>query len=144
MGSQSLSSLSKDPSAAVQSTGSGPKHLVVVCHGQFGFPSHVSELSEELRRSVHEVDPECALVHNSTVNRFLKTYDGIVSCGNRLFKEVLSVVDSNPSVISISFVGYSAGGLFSRYCIGRLFAEGWLGPGKRLVGMTYVSMATRI
>ncbi|KAH7664997.1 putative alpha/beta hydrolase protein [Dioscorea alata] len=49
------------------------------------------------------------------------TLDGIDVMGERLAKEVLSVVERRPELQKISFVGHSLGGLITRYAIALLF-----------------------
>lgn len=58
------------------------------------------------------------------------TYDGIELGGERLaheIEETLETLDKNGQTIrKLSVVGYSLGGLVSRYAIGLLHAQGWL------------------
>jgi len=63
------------------------------------------------------------LVHVSRANSFLKTFDGIDVCGERLAEEIKGIVREKPSLRSISIVGHSLGGLISRYALGVLFCK---------------------
>lgn len=49
---------------------------------------------------------------------FVQTHDGIDVCGERLCKELRSVVSSYPALKEISFIGHSMGGLIARYAAG--------------------------
>lgn len=58
------------------------------------------------------------------------TYDGIERCGERVCAEIedeLRTIESKGGKIKkLSVVGYSLGGLVSRYAVGLLFAKGIL------------------
>eukprot|EP00744_Colponema_vietnamica_P013875 GILI01019447.1.p1 GENE.GILI01019447.1~~GILI01019447.1.p1 ORF type:complete len:448 (-),score=66.23 GILI01019447.1:36-1337(-) len=95
-------------------------HLVIVAHGLWGTPKDVSFLANQIQKHAGSE----FLVHVSLVNSGIKTYDGIDVCGERLFQEILQLLEKNPSITRISLIGYSAGGLFSRYAIGRLQKTG--------------------
>jgi hypothetical protein len=91
-------------------------------HGMWGSPEHLEHLANGLKS-------QCGsdtIVHNCTSNKFFNTYQGIDLCGFRVYLEVLQVVKShnsnytNNKINCISFIGYSAGGLFNRYCIALL------------------------
>lgn len=85
---------------------------------------------------------EGVVVHNCRALSFFHTYQGIDACGLRLRDDVMEFVTAhnaaaaaandasatgsqNRAISRISFVGYSAGGLFSRYCIALLLQEGF-------------------
>ncbi|CAM9933238.1 unnamed protein product, partial [Chrysoparadoxa australica] len=70
------------------------------------------------------------LVHLTTVNTRLKSYDGIDVCGLRLAKDIKRLcreAEESPDgpFTHISLIGHSFGGLVSRFCLGVLFIEGW-------------------
>lgn len=99
-------------------------HLIVTVHGMWGVSSHMNSI-------VHAINAKLqndTIVYNSDCNSFFNTYHGIDYCGLRLKNEVVSFVasfsESNPNrtISKISFIGYSAGGLMARYCIGLLYA----------------------
>lgn len=67
------------------------------------------------------------IIHRAHDNEGYKTLDGIDVCGLRVAQEIQDTIkDLNQSgkVIKISIVGYSLGGLISRYCIGILHHQG--------------------
>ena len=51
------------------------------------------------------------------------TYDGVDVCGERVVAELRGVVAAHPSLIALSLVGYSFGGLVARYVAGALAVE---------------------
>merc|ERR1711991_652200 len=56
-------------------------------------------------------------------NKFIKTYCGIRECGHRLYNECNKIINEiGPT--HISFVGYSAGGLFIRYALSLFDQDG--------------------
>ncbi|PNG99962.1 hypothetical protein TSOC_014241, partial [Tetrabaena socialis] len=73
------------------------------------------------------------------------TYDGVDICGDRLHALVRRTLDSLAAegrpVRQLSFVGYSMGGLITRYVAGKLFAEGLFDAG-RVVPLNFVTIAT--
>jgi hypothetical protein len=100
-------------------------HLYVVVHGMWGSGADVSYIAEQAR--VH-YGPSCHVLV-SAVNGGTNTYDGIDVCGERLYSEVVAFVGSQAAaqvrITRVSFIGYSAGGLFSRYCIGLMQMRGF-------------------
>ncbi|KAL7596422.1 hypothetical protein Lser_V15G28921 [Lactuca serriola] len=56
-------------------------------------------------------------------NSALAAPDGIDVMGSRLADEVISVIERNPKVEKISFIGHSLGGLISRYAIAKLYVQ---------------------
>lgn len=64
--------------------------------------------------------------------------DGIDVCGHRFVQELLIYIQENP-VDSISFVGYSLGGLIIRYAIGILYEMGFF---DKVEARNYVTFAT--
>ena len=94
-------------------------HLIVVAHGMWGKAAHLSYIVEEISRLYPS-----AVCLNSVSNEQLLSYDGIERCGSRLAAEVSRFVDEH-AVTRVSFVGYSAGGLFVRFAIGMLHSEGF-------------------
>ncbi|KND02137.1 uncharacterized protein SPPG_02631 [Spizellomyces punctatus DAOM BR117] len=93
-------------------------HLIVLHHGLWGKPSHLSYLENSLReRFGDEVQ-----VLNFGGNAGNRTYDGIDICGERLARTILECL-SKKSFDRISFIGYSLGGLIIRYAVGILEAR---------------------
>nr|KAJ0213935.1 hypothetical protein LSAT_V11C400198300 [Lactuca sativa] len=62
-------------------------------------------------------------ITGSRRNSTLATLDGIDVMGSRLAHEVISVIERNPKVEKISFIGHSLGGLISRYAIAKLYTQ---------------------
>ncbi|KAL7584082.1 putative lipase ROG1 [Lactuca sativa] len=64
-----------------------------------------------------------SIAKGSRRNSALATLDGIDVMGSRLADEVISVIERNPKVEKISFIGHSLGGLISRYAIAKLYTQ---------------------
>ena len=86
---------------------------------------------------------ERIVVHNVICNEG-KTQDGVAMGGERLVKEMLSVIRSGAgtAVVTVSIVGNSLGGVYARYAIARLaelcpLAEGSIGGGGGGGGIFY-------
>ena len=80
----------------------------------------------ELERAICDQYPNSVVLNCRKIG-FFTTFQGIDCCGFRLFEDIIRFVDSFKdssdnmgSITSISFVGYSLGGLICRYCIGLL------------------------
>jgi hypothetical protein len=111
-------------------------HLVVVAHGMWGKAQHTSFIVEEITR----LYPAAFVCMNSVSNEQLLSYDGIQRCGERLAAEVNRFVDGHTAAVKrVSFVGYSAGGLFVRFAVGVLHAEGFF---DRVAPMHLITIAT--
>lgn len=106
-------------------------HLIVLVHGMWGSHTHFDYICDQLSlRGAQEyvngsstpVDKD-VVVYRTRGNTGYLTYDGIDICGHRVAKEVIEVIkDVNPT--EFSMVGYSMGGLISRFAVGMLYAEG--------------------
>ena len=94
-----------------------PSHLVVLQHGLYGGPAHLTVLAEQLREKSDDV-----VVHLAASNEG-RTRDGIVAGGIRLSNEIQSVVAQHKGISSLSLVGNSLGGLYSRHAAALLFDE---------------------
>ncbi|KXZ51765.1 hypothetical protein GPECTOR_11g209 [Gonium pectorale] len=99
-------------------------HLIVVQHGLWGMPANTAYLCDLL---CNQLGPGYHVL-NSNVNSGNLTYDGIDLCGDRLHALVLDTIKAlaaqQTPVTAISLIGYSMGGLVTRYLAGKLFAEG--------------------
>lgn len=76
-----------------------------------------------------QTDKEMIFLRPSTFS-FFRTYDGIKACGEKVIDEIFLEIqavkrDRNIRVTDISIVGYSLGGLISRYVIGQLYEVGF-------------------
>ncbi|CAG8599997.1 63_t:CDS:2 [Paraglomus occultum] len=100
-------------------------HFVVWVHGLWGNPGHlkyfVEQLDEKYGDQIHILNAKC--------NTSEYTYDGIDICGERLTEEIMEeykiLKDRNYKVTKFSIIGYSLGGLVSRYAIGALSDDGF-------------------
>jgi len=124
-----------------------PVHLVVLIHGMWGSPEHVSTAAEIIAE-VHSKpknagDPELnVLVAHS--NRETHTYDGIDWGGERVADEIIDRVkvlreEAGKTVTRISVLGYSLGGLVARYVIGILYARDFF---KDIQPVNFTTVAT--
>ncbi|KAF3940318.1 hypothetical protein ABW19_dt0200961 [Dactylella cylindrospora] len=100
-------------------------HLVVLVHGLWGNPSHMEYLADTIKS---RYDDSQLIVHVAAKNSGNHTYDGIELGGERLAREIEDLIEefAGKGVIirKFSIVGYSLGGLVSRYVIGLLYAKG--------------------
>ena len=108
-------------------------HLYVLVHGLHGSTRHLKYLASRTRARLGER----AYVHIAACNSGGMSYphithDGVDSGGERLAAEVAQVVrrhreENGGSLRFISFLGNSLGGLYCRYCIGKLYDRWGLG-----------------
>ncbi|CAG8567307.1 13061_t:CDS:2 [Funneliformis mosseae] len=111
-------------------------HLVVFAHGLWGNHSHLQYLVERFeKKHSHNVH-----ILNSKNNSSAYTYDGVDVCGDRLiYTEVKSLQDKTFKVTKFSIVGYSLGGLISRYAIGILYKRGFFKTVKPILFTTFAT-----
>lgn len=100
-------------------------HLFVLVHGLWGNPNHMNTIEKALLKSLLSVSPNRIVTIKPSSFRFWKTYDGIQRCAELviadMFYEIEALKETNNYKVSqISIVGYSLGGLISRYVIGCL------------------------
>ncbi|CAI5759331.1 unnamed protein product [Candida verbasci] len=102
-------------------------HLFVLIHGLWGSPNHMQTIERFLKESI---DNSVTNTKISTLRpacfRFWKTYDGLELNSKKIITEIFYEIESlkqknNLNVTRISFIGYSLGGLLSRYVIGLLY-----------------------
>ncbi|QDZ24487.1 alpha/beta-hydrolase [Chloropicon primus] len=115
--------------------GDGPTHLCVLVHGLGGTPFDWTAIRLEFQKFFTSkgggggavggigAPRDGMLVHVSQANSFLKTFDGIDTCGGRLAEEIKDIVREQPSLKTLSVVGHSLGGLISRYALGVLYCQ---------------------
>eukprot|EP00468_Gymnochlora_sp_CCMP2014_P010674 CAMPEP_0167745076 /NCGR_PEP_ID=MMETSP0110_2-20121227/2949_1 /TAXON_ID=629695 /ORGANISM="Gymnochlora sp., Strain CCMP2014" /LENGTH=361 /DNA_ID=CAMNT_0007629675 /DNA_START=83 /DNA_END=1165 /DNA_ORIENTATION=- len=97
--------------------GQKPRDLYVLVHGLSGRPTDLQYLQRCLRLR----DPK-ALVHLAQCNSgTFMTYDGIQKGGSRLANEIRQLKEKYPSLLRISLVGNSLGGLYCRYAMALLY-----------------------
>ncbi len=94
-------------------------HLIVVSHGMWGKPFHTDYLVRRLEAAV----PEAAVL-NLTCNAGLGSYAGTQTCGERAAAAVREKADACGAT-AISFVGYSAGGLWVQHAAMELNRAGF-------------------
>ena len=113
-------------------------HLFVVVHGMWGSGADVSFIAEQVRI---QHGTSCHVLV-SAVNGGTNTYDGLDVCGERLYGEIVAFAASQTEeqvrVTRISFIGYSAGGLYSRYCVGLMQMNGFF---DRVTPMSFATLA---
>lgn len=103
-------------SSEVKNSSEKPLHLLVICHGLFGFPEKMEHVKQCLER---KVGSKC-LVYAAQCNRTTSknkgiTLDGVDAGGKRIREEVEQLVVANPHLRFISLCGFSLGGLYARY-----------------------------
>ena len=95
-------------------------------HSLWGRPSHLAYISKALRAK-HSGSNLQILVTKRNIG--YSTYDGIELGGERVTQEIEEELErlecNGHSIKKLSFVGYSLGGLVSRYAVGLLYAKGW-------------------
>ncbi|KAJ3158761.1 hypothetical protein HDU86_002441 [Geranomyces michiganensis] len=98
-------------------------HLVVIQHGLWGKPAHMGSVEAKLRARFPSDELE---TFNYAGNSNTLTYDGVDVCGARLADAVIARLEDPelPKVNRLSFIGYSLGGLITRYAIGIIEARG--------------------
>ncbi|KAF8892305.1 putative serine esterase-domain-containing protein [Infundibulicybe gibba] len=105
-------------------------HLLVLIHGMWGNPGHLSELARIVRETHGTTTDGTQLrVLLAEANSEDSTYDGIDWGGERVAKEILDEVEKlenqDEKVVRFSVTGYSLGGLLARFVIGVLHQRGF-------------------
>ncbi|OAV97857.1 hypothetical protein PTTG_07304 [Puccinia triticina 1-1 BBBD Race 1] len=103
-------------------------HLVVIIHGLWGSPEHVSHLASTLRKISAQSSDSATLdilIPNSI--QWTNTYDGIDYCAEHVAQEIdqrRSQLEMDGKVLTkFSCIGYSLGGLISRFLVGLLHSR---------------------
>ncbi|KAI7874337.1 putative serine esterase-domain-containing protein [Mucor mucedo] len=113
--------------------------LVVLSHGLWGVKKHMLYIEQKLQAKYGD----SIYILNAGVNEAKYSYDGIDICGRRLAQEIESTVvrlgKNGTQVTRFSIIGYSLGGLITRYTIGLLAQRGFFGA---IQPDYYVSFAT--
>ncbi|KAH9842260.1 putative serine esterase (DUF676) [Teratosphaeria destructans] len=116
------------------------EHLVVLIHGLWGNPVHLTHLRDTLA-AAHEGQGLYILIPSS--NRDNHTYDGIEVGAERVTHEIEDVLKdleaAGSHVQKISIAGYSLGGLVCRYAVGLLYSAGIF---DRIQPMNFTTFAT--
>lgn len=95
---------------------SGYEHLIVTVHG---FSGRATDLGYVQRRLEFEKD---IVVLACTCNQG-RTWDGVAAGGRRVAREVAAFTAQRPELKTISFIGNSMGGLYSRYALAELSTD---------------------
>lgn len=105
-------------------------HLIVFVHGLWGSSSNLARFESVMHHSLDKSDVCNFHTYAPSCFSHFKTYDGIEAIGDYVIVDLLNhmqvLKDEHDIVISqISFIGYSLGGLISRYVIGELYEAGF-------------------
>ncbi|WYZ41362.1 hypothetical protein EsH8_V_000257 [Colletotrichum jinshuiense] len=115
-------------------------HLCVLVHGLWGNPNHMAQIAKTLRAK-HSADKLYLLLAKRNSGSF--TYDGIERGGERVCAEIEEemrlIEEKGGKITKLSIVGYSLGGLVSRYAVGLLHSKGILDS---VECMNFVTFAT--
>ncbi|KAF4873521.1 putative lipase [Colletotrichum siamense] len=115
-------------------------HLCVLVHGLWGNPNHMAQIAKSLRAK-HSADKLYLLLAKRNSGSF--TYDGIERGGERVCAEIeeelRAIQERGGKITKLSIVGYSLGGLVSRYAVGLLHSKGILDT---VECMNFVTFAT--
>jgi len=118
-------------------------HLVVLAHGLHGGTDDLVRVAGILSATYGQ---ELALLISESNQGFLATHRGIDVGGERLAKEVAEFANKMATChtrqgekFSFSIIGHSLGGLYSRYCIGHLYSEGFFDQWQPL---NFITLAT--
>lgn len=131
-------------------------HLVVLVHGLWGTTNHMEYIQTQLEKKYsnnnnnnedsNDTTDTSVVVYIAKSFEFYYTYDGIDVCGTRVANEIEQEINrlnstknnndnnnnksssSSSRVTKLSIIGYSLGGLISRYCIGLLYQRGLFDP----------------
>lgn len=118
-------------------------HLFVLVHGLWGGPNHMLTIAKCIKELLStKLDKKIVILRPSSF-RFWKTYDGLKICAERvlfdMFYEIETLKKNNLQVAEISIVGYSLGGLISRYMIGVLEEIGFFNYVKPVFFTTFAT-----
>ncbi|KAF4120000.1 putative serine esterase (DUF676) [Geosmithia morbida] len=116
------------------------QHLCVLVHGLWGNPDHLNNIAKNLRAKYGRDELYLLLAKRNTGSF---TYDGIERGGERvcaeLEEEIRLIEAQGGKITKLSIIGYSLGGLVSRYAVGLLHAKGFL---DKVECMNFTTFAT--
>ncbi|KAG8788494.1 hypothetical protein FRC12_014495 [Ceratobasidium sp. 428] len=120
-------------------------HFVACVHGMWGVPAHLASVENTIRDKFAEgtEGPELVTLRIQT-NADGFTYDGFDWGAERAVKEIYAKIEEiekegSKKVTRFSMVGYSLGGLISRYAIGILYQRGFF---KTVKPVNFTTFAT--
>lgn len=111
----------------------------------YGQPSHLDYIAQCLRA---RYPPSKLHIHSVRRNKGYLTYDGIELGGERVAHEIEELIytlseEQGCRIKKLSIVGYSLGGLVSRYAIGLLYARGYFDDGEnKITPMNFTTFAS--
>ncbi|KAK7964914.1 hypothetical protein PG984_002140 [Apiospora sp. TS-2023a] len=115
-------------------------HLCVVVHGLWGNPNHMKTVAKTLRDAYSDDKLYILLAKRNSGS---STYDGIERGGERVCEEIQEEIKkikaNGGNITKLSVVGYSLGGLVSRYAVGLLHAKGVLDEVRPMNFTTFAS-----
>lgn len=119
-------------------------HLFVLVHGLWGSPNHMLTVEKAVKNSLSEISKERIITIKPSSFRFWKTYDGIQRCAERVIADLLYEIETlkltnKVKVVKISIIGYSLGGLISRYVVGLLYEMGFFEEVKPVFFCTFAT-----
>ncbi|EAZ63957.2 putative serine esterase [Scheffersomyces stipitis CBS 6054] len=119
-------------------------HLFVLVHGLWGSPNHMLTIERLVKDMLPSVSAEKVVTLKPSSFRFWKTYDGLERNARSVISEIFYEIETlkqknNYNVTKISFVGYSLGGLISRYLIGLLEEMDFFATVKPIFFSTYAT-----
>ncbi|OWB66833.1 hypothetical protein B5S33_g2147 [[Candida] boidinii] len=124
-------------------------HLFVYVHGLWGTPQHLDVLELIPKEFLNELKSDNLTNDNFYFLKpksftYLRTYDGIEYIGNKVMNEVLHFIKElleteKIKITKISIVGYSLGGLVSRYIIGEFYKIGFFDKIEPFIFTTYAT-----
>ncbi|KAI5970428.1 hypothetical protein CANMA_000479 [Candida margitis] len=104
-------------------------HLVILVHGIWGNSSHLAYIEKQINENVKPRGDTRLLVHKTGSHSGYLTHDGIDVNGKRITDEIVEqterITENGDTVTRFSIIGYSLGGLISRYAIGILQKQGY-------------------
>lgn len=104
----------------MQASESAPTHLFVLLHGLYGTPGQMAHIRDQILSTMPPGEAAVLVVtQNST--RPTATHDGVAAGGRRAAEETAAFVAARPSLRYLSVVGFSLGGLYSRFMVGLLY-----------------------
>lgn len=120
-------------------------HLVVLVHGLWGNSSHLEYIESQIKQNITPSDPnEQIVVYKTGSHSGFLTYDGIDVNGKRISDEILHETarlneGEEDTITKFSIVGYSLGGLISRYALGVLYSQKYFESIKPINFVTFCS-----
>ncbi|KAL0489212.1 lipase [Acrasis kona] len=107
------------------------KHLLIFCHGNHRTAEDMFEMGETCRSffdncSFFKNENHQLYVLYSRSNQNYLTHDGIQTCSQRLFQEIINFASTfflPTDKVLFSVVGHSLGGLIARHCIASIFED---------------------